>query len=266
MTTFPKVVRIESAGYCNFRCKHCPVGIHGNKRQLMSFKTFKEIFDRLPEVPSVVVFYHGGEPLLNRELEDLIKYAKEKGVKHTVFNSNTSLLTVERARKLSAAGLDEMRVSFDGSSPEENDAIRIGGNFWKQAPIVKESAKYLTITVYNVKFDGDLKTAKYLRDYFGNEVRYRTEEARVWAHEDKSSQPATGAVYCKDLWETFSILSNGDVVTCCEDLLGDYTYGNVLQEMPLDIWNRMKELRDRFVQKDYPELCKHCWVVTGARL
>ena len=265
---FPQVVRIESAGYCNFKCRHCPVGIHGNNRPLMSLETFKQIFDSLPRLPKTLVFYHGGEPLLNKELESMVRYAKDKGVKWTVFNSNASLLTLERAQKLKDAGLDEMRVSFDGSSPEENNRIRKGSNFNKHAPIVKRAAVEigLTVTIYNVKFDGDPKTAKYLRDYFGNDVRYRTEIARVWAHEDKDSQPQTGVTFCESLMQTFSILSNGDVVTCCEDLLADYVYGNVLEESPLTIWNRMEDLRNRFANKDYPELCKHCWIVTGTRL
>lgn len=263
---FPRVVRIESAGRCNFRCQHCPVGIHGNTRDLMSFETFIRIFERLPVVPHTVVFYHGGEPLLNKELELLINYAKQKGVKKTVFNTNASLLTVVRAAKLANAGLDEMRISFDGSSVEENNKIRVGSDFWKHAPIVKQAAELVNITIYNIKFDGDPETAKYLTDYFGDLVKYRTDLARNWAHEEKTPQATTGATYCRELNETFSIMANGDVVTCCEDLLADYTYGNVLEETPLDIWNRMQELRDNFSKKDYPELCKHCYIVTGNRL
>lgn len=263
---FPSVVRIESAGRCNFRCTHCPVGIHGNDRPIMPVSMFKKIFDSLPIVPHTLVFYHGGEPLLNKDLEILIAYAKQAGVKKTVFNTNASLLTMERARALAIAGLDEMRVSFDGSTPKQNDSIRRGSNFWKHALVVKQAAQILTVTIYNVKFDGDTKTAQYLREYFGNEVRYRTDLARAWAHEDKNGKPTTGAIYCKELSETFTILSSGDVVSCCEDLLGDYVYGNVLRESPLDIWNRMQDLRDKFMERDYPELCKHCYIVTGEHL
>lgn len=267
MRPFPDVVRIESVGRCNFKCRHCPVGIYGNTRDVMPYSIFKQVFDRLPKTPRVLVLYHGGEPLINRELELMISYAKNKGVEKVVFNTNASLLTLKRAVTLAEAGLDEMRVSFDGSSPEENDAIRFGSNFWKHAPIVREAAAILPrVTIYNVKFDGDQKTARYLRDFFGNEVSYRTEEARIWAHDDNTNAPTTGVTYCKDLWETFSILSDGNVVTCCEDLLGDYKYGNVLEKTPLEIWEQMETLRDQFERKDYPELCKHCWIVTGARM
>lgn len=268
MTPFPKIVRIESAGRCNFKCQHCPVGIHGNTRSLMSYDTFVKILDRLPEVPQTLVLYHGGEPLLNRDLERMIYHAKGQGVVKVKINSNASLLTLDRARTLQAAGLDDLYISFDGDSPEQNDKIRLGGNFYKHAPIVRQAARDigLRVTIYNVRFNGETKTADYLREYFGNDVRYKTDYARVWAHEDKDSQPSTGVVYCNDLWQTFSILSNGDVVTCCEDLLGDYTYGNVLQQTPLEIWQAMESLRADFMEKSYPELCKHCWIVTGRQM
>lgn len=261
---FPDVVRFESVGRCNFRCTHCPVGQFGNNRDVMRFHTFKQIFDRLPLVPRVAILYHGGEPLLNKELEDMIRYCKQKGVQKVAFNSNASLLTVARGKSLSEAGLDELRVSFDGSSPEENDKIRVGSHFDKQAPIVREVAKFLPIRVYNVKFDGDPRPARFLVDYFGQGVKYHTDPARIWAHNDKQNEPSTGVDYCSEMVEKFSILSNGDVVTCCEDLLGDYRFGNVLLETPLEIWNRMQSVRDTFYHRDYPELCRHCYVVTGA--
>lgn len=263
MTPFPKVVRIESAGRCNFGCTHCPVGIHKNARPLLSFENFKRIFGSLPAIPETLVLYHGGEPLLNTELEAMIGHAKDSGVKKVLFNTNASLLTTVRAAHLAQAGLDEMRVSFDGSSVKENDAIRRGSNFWKHAPIVKQAAELLTVTIYNIKFDGSPATAQYLRDYFGNEVRYKTDLARVWAHESKDTPAQNAPTTCRELFTTFSILSNGNVVSCCEDLMGDFLYGNVYDELPLDIWNRMQVTRDNFAQKNYPELCRKCYIVTG---
>jgi radical SAM protein with 4Fe4S-binding SPASM domain len=196
----------------------------------------------------------------------MIDHCKRIGVQRVLFNSNASLLTVERAKKLAAVGLDELRISFDGSSPEENDRIRVGSNFAKHAAIVKKVAKELPIKIYNVKFDGDPLPAKFLKDYFGTSVKYHTDPARIWAHNDKIHRPTTDAIYCSEMVEKMTILSNGDVVMCCEDLLGDYRFGNVLLEMPLNIWTRMQQFRDAFGRKLYPEGCLGCWIVTGARM
>lgn len=270
MTPFPDVVRIEPAGRCNFKCVHCPVGVIGNTRPMLSYHDFVEIFDRLPFVPRVVVFYHGGEPLLNHALPQMVKYTKDAGVRHTVFNTNASLLTLERGRMLAEAGLDELRVSFDGTSAEENDAIRLGSNFAKHAPVVRDVAQLLRVVIYNVQFTaGETpEIPKYLSDFFGKSVEYRTEAARQWSsmEADGTIEKPAAPVYCPNLWETFSILSNGDVVRCCEDILGKSVFGNVLFDKPMHIWERMSALRRRFENRQYDDLCANCYRVKGAWL
>lgn len=267
MNPFPDVVRIEPyGGNCNFRCRHCPTGMQGGKRGMLSFDNFKILFDRLPIIPRVLVMYHGSEPLVNKELPLMLRYAKEKGVKKTLLNTNAALI------KGVIPDLDEMRVSFDGESPEENNFIRRNGNFAKQAPKVLEVAKAgQNVVIYNAKATGGLRSepAKYLTDFFGGAVRYRTEAMRLWSSQDTALEGhefvemPTRATYCSDLFTTFTIMSDGNVPKCCEDLPGEYTYGNACTEMPLDIWERMQTIRDRFSKGDYPDVCASCWVVAG---
>lgn len=75
--TFPDVIRIESGGSCNFQCIHCPNGYSQtrSKRGNMSSSVFNTLLQQFHEhnfIPRVVVFYHGGEPLLNKELPTMI--------------------------------------------------------------------------------------------------------------------------------------------------------------------------------------------------
>ena len=61
---------------------------------------------------------HGlGEPLLNKELPRMISYLKARGT-YVLFNSNGIALTEKRGQALIDAGLDEYRLSMDGSSRE----------------------------------------------------------------------------------------------------------------------------------------------------
>ncbi len=64
-----------------------------------------------------------GEPLLNRELASMIRYLKARGV-YVVFNTNAALLTRRRQVELIESGLDELRVSIDGSTPETYLKVR----------------------------------------------------------------------------------------------------------------------------------------------
>jgi radical SAM protein with 4Fe4S-binding SPASM domain len=67
---------------------------------------------------------HGiGEPLLNKELPQIIRGLKDKGA-HVLFNSNALLLSPELARELVAGGLDEFRVSLDAAGESTYAGVR----------------------------------------------------------------------------------------------------------------------------------------------
>ena len=107
MDNLPDVIRIEPVGLCNFNCQHCPTGVSPNKRALLSKDKFHEIIDGFKKInflPRVVVCYHGGEPLLNKNLTYFIKYLKDWGVKKTVITTNASLLTEQKSIELIEAG------------------------------------------------------------------------------------------------------------------------------------------------------------------
>lgn len=67
---------------------------------------------------------HGlGEPLLNKDLPLMISYLKARGT-YVLFNSNGILLNAKRGQALIDAGLDEYRLSMDGSTREMYARVR----------------------------------------------------------------------------------------------------------------------------------------------
>lgn len=261
--TFPDVVRIEPAGICNFKCIHCPIGVEGGHRIILKYDKFIQYFDALPFVPRVLVLYHGGEPLLNKNLERMIDYAKSKGTNKIVFNTNASLLTEKR----DLSKVDELRVSFDGNSPTENNAIRVNSLFEYDANRVRQLAlsnkRPKTIKIYNA---GTGIPAAYLLEYFKDcpNVTFEGIKIRQWARlKNEPKQPLDNVTHCIALMETFTILSDGSVPMCCEDLQGDDIIGNVNDSTPMQLWEKMAFRREMFKQKMYPKLCQSCFVVTG---
>lgn len=126
----PRVVRIEPTSICNFRCKHCTTGLRINKSiGTMDRKSFDMIFDKIKNIHfNVAVLYHGGEPLLNKDLFYFVE--KMKLISNFVkFVTNGSLLNDSNINKILKSGLDLIEFSFDGHSAEENDLIRQGSNF-----------------------------------------------------------------------------------------------------------------------------------------
>jgi MoaA/NifB/PqqE/SkfB family radical SAM enzyme len=113
----------EVANRCNSKCSTCPLTFapHEDARQL-SIDDFRVLVEQLPNLRRAVM--QGiGEPLLNRDLAPMIHHLKERGV-YVVFNTNAALLTCRRQLQLIDSGLDELRVSLDGSTPETYLKIR----------------------------------------------------------------------------------------------------------------------------------------------
>ena len=288
---FPDVVRIEASGACNFRCIHCPTGIQPNGRKQLSRESFYFILEQFIKknfIPRVVVLYHGGEPLLNKDLEHFIGVLKNLGVKKTVITTNASILNEVRSMGLILAGLDEMKVSFDGKSPIENNSIRKKGEFERQSQNLinflelkkKLRKKNPSIRISNCFFADyeffDKKInkdkppiPKFLLDTFSkynNELKFSSSPALVWPgfnkfdefdiYEDNTKKPD----YCSRLFETFSILVDGSVVPCCYDLNADKIFGNVYEKNVFEIWNSNDfiSFREDFRKKNYPDICSKC--------
>lgn len=119
----PTSVYIEVTKNCNELCTMCPRTHHWpDRRDNLSLESFRQIVDSIDNLQRVVL--HGlGEPLLNPQLFEMVRYLKERGV-YVLFNSNALALTEKRRQALLASGLDEYRISFDAARPETYHKIR----------------------------------------------------------------------------------------------------------------------------------------------
>jgi radical SAM protein with 4Fe4S-binding SPASM domain len=224
------------------------------------------------------VLYHGGEPLLNKNLPLYIKTLKEMGVVKTVITTNASLMTEEISHNLIEAGLDEMKVSFDGTSPEENDRIRTNGNFVRDSANVKNflrvrerlSKSLPHVIISNIQIGGEAKTMpSYLTEQFTG-VEFRTTPSFLWVGSKEYqnynviAQICTQPTYCGFMFETITILANGDIVPCCYDLQGKQVMGNAFEDGIFNVWENEQYtgLRNGFKIKKYTKLCLKCNVVS----
>jgi MoaA/NifB/PqqE/SkfB family radical SAM enzyme len=119
----PDELYLEVTNRCNLRCRTCPqfFGMAEPFHDL-SWERFLAITEQLPRLRRVVL--HGiGEPLLNPDLGRMIRHLKGRGA-YVLFNSNGLLLRGAKAHALAASGLDELRVSIDGGTPETYRTVR----------------------------------------------------------------------------------------------------------------------------------------------
>jgi len=119
----PKVVFIEVTNRCNLLCETCPhTYFQRESLKSLSLDEFIRIAEQFPQMKRALL--HGiGEPLLNRELPEIIKYLKARNIE-VIINSNGTLLTPQWQEKLIESGLDQYRCSIDGAKDETYARIR----------------------------------------------------------------------------------------------------------------------------------------------
>ncbi len=148
--TVPAAVIWEITKQCNFNCPHCIVSSTGKKPEdEMGTEEAKLFIDKFVDAGGKFVFFSGGEPLLRRDLEEIIIYARQRGLEGFTVASNGTLSgnTVPadfpdhpvhktvgstgsgrtRIDSLKEAGVRAMQFSLDGHTAELNAKTRGGG-------------------------------------------------------------------------------------------------------------------------------------------
>lgn len=108
---------------CNLRCVHC----YSHSKDIeypdeITTKEAKGLLDDLAGFGAPVILFSGGEPLLRKDLSELIAYARERELR-AVISTNGTLITRGKAEELKKLGLSYVGISLDGLK-ETNDKFR----------------------------------------------------------------------------------------------------------------------------------------------
>ncbi|MGH2646032.1 MAG: radical SAM/SPASM domain-containing protein, partial [Ginsengibacter sp.] len=128
----PMSVSFEPTTSCNLRCPECPSGLRAFTRPtgMLESNFFRETIDDIYKDILYLIFYFQGEPYLNRNFLDMVKYASSKKI-YTATSTNAHYLTDEVARKTVESGLDRLIISIDGTTQEVYKQYRVGGDLNK---------------------------------------------------------------------------------------------------------------------------------------
>jgi GTP 3',8-cyclase len=113
-------LRISVTDRCNFRCTYCmPKEVFGRdfpfiqREGLLTFEEIARLARLLVDRGVEKIRLTGGEPLLRRDLEQLVSMLAAIGPIDIAMTTNGSLLTRDRARSLRDAGLKRISISLD---------------------------------------------------------------------------------------------------------------------------------------------------------
>ncbi len=120
----PDLVTIGLTYRCQCNCVHCSSNVP-NMENTAELETgqVKTIIDQVRKLGFIRVTFFGGEPLLRKDIVELIRYANQAGM-ITRVNTNGWLLNRELVAQLKEAGLTLCDVSIDDPDPHKHDALR----------------------------------------------------------------------------------------------------------------------------------------------
>lgn len=122
-TIGPLKTEWEVINVCNSKCNTC---LHWKRKPDSTILTTfegKELIRQLADIGLLNLCFSGGEPLLRKDLVELIDYAKKQALSTSLI-SNGLLLTERRAIELVDARLDTIYISIDAANATLNDEIR----------------------------------------------------------------------------------------------------------------------------------------------
>lgn len=117
---------------CPLHCPYCsnPTDL-GDSKDELSTEQWQKVMSQARAMGAVQLGFSGGEPLLRKDLESLVKHGRGLGFYTNLITSGIGL-TAKRIAKLKEAGLDHIQISFQGADPEVNDAIAGRGKAYQQ--------------------------------------------------------------------------------------------------------------------------------------
>lgn len=125
----PLAVHVEVIAQCNLRCTHCFADpLPRGARDSLTLDELDDLFHQLAALGSFRLGLTGGEPLLRKDLLEVLDAATGAGL-HPCLTTNGFFLDDAMARELGRRELVWLNVSLDGATAATHDAVRGAGTF-----------------------------------------------------------------------------------------------------------------------------------------
>lgn len=177
---YPVLSEVAITYRCNLKCAFCYAGSGctsnptGSSEEMTTVE-IKEVLWKIfhqAKVPSVS--FTGGEPTLIPDLPDLIRYAKDLGMRVNLITNGTKIIPA-LAQKYAEHGLDSAQVSLEGVTAEtHDDIVRSRGAYHKTIAAIKhlKNAGILThtnTTITRANLHECVEFPRFIKETFQND-------------------------------------------------------------------------------------------------
>ena len=286
----PVHLTIEPTNVCNLRCLVCETGsgILRRPKGSMLLDDFKTVIDKM-KCTNTLFFYFMGEPFLNKDAYEMIRYAEDKNI---FVSACTNGQNVD-AKSLIKSGIGEINFQIGGVTQEMHEKYRVRGNLKRTMDNLVDTLERNEISGNKIKVVVGFIVMKHNAhevDYFielakklgfeaqlinpcvrtleqGKELLPRDLKYWIYDHEAFNRgilRPKTvPRNHCEWIYYSTVVLWNGDVVPCCRDAQGEYVMGNVLKQDFEEIWNGEKYRNFRKSIRENQSDMKLCRLCSG---
>jgi hypothetical protein len=263
----PEIVQIESTNICNAKCVFCPRDDMHRRQGIMDMALFRKIADECAALGIGHVRLHNyGEPFVDRQLVDKVRYAKARGIREVGMISNGSLITDEVARGMIEAGLDAINISVDASGKEVFERTRVGlqydrviANIERLVRIRGELGRRRPKLILSfVRQDNSLDEQAFIEHWRAIADKIHITDLHNWAGTLNRESDVTFPCYRP--WLTFTVLWDGRVSLCCADFDGREILGDLRTSSIEAVWNAepYRRARRAHLESGGPDICRAC--------
>ncbi len=266
-------VRIETTNHCPLNCVMCPHDTMSRVKGIMDMDVFKKVVDDALKCDIKSIFIGGfGEPLTDTLLADRIKYIKSQNPDIFInFISNGVLWTEKRARSLIEAGLDEVRFSIYGTTPEvykevhgRNDFENVVSNVNRLIAMKKGYNDSLSVLVFWLMLEENEHQYEDWKEYWIP----RADAVEAWKPHNWSDAfrfrdvPEKKVTCGRPKIGPLQVQWDGTVIPCCWDyngtmILGDLKTNTIEEVMNSEAYNDLRDAHAKSEFERYP-FCNQC--------
>lgn len=144
----PFTIAWEVTRACAYACVHCRADAQHQRHpeELTTGEAF-QLIDRLSEFGQPILIFTGGDPMMRRDLFELIAYATQKGLRCSLTPTATALPTQDRLHKAMEAGIRRIALSLDAPHPEVHDDFRKVQGSWGRTMDILQRALEVGLSV-----------------------------------------------------------------------------------------------------------------------
>ena len=271
IAAFPSVLQIEVTSKCNLACVMCPSTDLTRPRQNMDLALFEKIIAEAKGKSELAILHLMGEPLINPELDKMIKICKQANIR-SVISTNGMLLDEQRQKSLCRSGLDTVILSFDGARKETYEKVRRGAKYERVKSNIEQFLKIKDrphAVVQMISLDLTCREQeefkklweKYSADVLSKPYTKWQGNLEKINRLGGGDHPALENKVCDRLWKWATIMQDGTVVPCCRDYDATIQFGNLRHNSIKEIWNNRKfaDFRSKHAAgRNNLPICKNC--------